>query len=128
MLLLNQERVRVKNRQITFNPRMTPNCWLKECDVIFPVVPSESFPEMIQKFSSYLRPYHILIHGTKGLYVSRPNWEEDGIEITGEDICTMSKLIRKESLVVRIGCLAGPNLAKELADNQPAATVVARSF
>jgi glycerol-3-phosphate dehydrogenase (NAD(P)+) len=100
----------------------------KECDVVFPVVPSENFPEMIMKFSNYLKPYHILIHGTKGLFVSKPNWEDPGTKITGEDICTMSKLIQKETLVVRIGCLAGPNLATELAANQPAATVVASHF
>jgi glycerol-3-phosphate dehydrogenase (NAD(P)+) len=40
----------------------------------------------------------------------------------------MSEVIREESVVVRVGCLAGPNLARELADNQPAATVIASHF
>ncbi|MCL4164250.1 UNVERIFIED_CONTAM: hypothetical protein GTU68_028041 [Idotea baltica] len=40
----------------------------------------------------------------------------------------MSRLIREKTLAVRVGCLAGPNLAKELADHQPAATVVASHF
>lgn len=100
----------------------------RECDVIFPVVPSENFHEMIVNFANYLKPYHILIHGTKGLFVSKPDWETSDARITGDDICTMSRLIQRESLVVRIGCLAGPNLAKELAANQPAATVVASHF
>ncbi len=100
----------------------------KECDVIFPLVPSENFPEMITMLSPYLKPYHMLIHGTKGIFVVKENWRDQGVKIAPGDICTMSQLIRKESLVVRVGCLAGPNLAKELADNQPAATVVASHF
>ncbi len=99
-----------------------------ECEIIFPIVPSENFREMIRKLSPYLHPYHMLIHGTKGLLVRDEKWFEKGGHITPEDICTMSKVIRAETVVVRIGCLAGPNLAKELADNQPAATVVASRF
>jgi len=40
----------------------------------------------------------------------------------------MSEVIMEESVVVRIGCLAGPNLAQELAEGQPSATVVASRF
>ncbi|MDZ7648039.1 MAG: hypothetical protein U5K54_13155 [Cytophagales bacterium] len=40
----------------------------------------------------------------------------------------MSEVIQEESVVVRVGCLAGPNLAKELAQRQPGATVVASHF
>ena len=45
-----------------------------------------------------------------------------------EQVFTMSELIRHESLAVRVGCLAGPNLAKEIHEMQPAATVVASHF
>ncbi len=98
----------------------------KECDVIFPIIPSPYFREMMQKFSPYLKPYHILIHGTKGINLSEG--EEDSSRVSIDDIFTMSRIIREESLVVRIGCLAGPNLSKELADGHPAATVVASHF
>jgi glycerol-3-phosphate dehydrogenase (NAD(P)+) len=101
----------------------------ESCDILFPIVPSESFPSLIDDLSSYLKPYHILIHGTKGLIISKQNWEHDeNIEIVRDDVYTMSRLIREKSLAVRIGCLAGPNLAKELADEHPAATVVASHF
>jgi glycerol-3-phosphate dehydrogenase (NAD(P)+) len=100
----------------------------RSCDVIFPVVPSESFLEMIRKLAPFLKPYHILIHGTKGLYVERDLSDSAEGIIQKEEIYTMSGLIRSETLVVRVGCLAGPNLARELADNQPAATVVASHF
>ncbi len=100
----------------------------KSCDVIFPIVPSENFLDMIRQLAPFLKPYHILIHGTKGLYVDREIPLSGEARISREEIFTMSGLIRSETLVVRVGCLAGPNLAKELADNQPAATVVASHF
>lgn len=100
------------------------------CDVIFPIVPSSAFRTMIQQLSPYLNPYHILIHGTKGLDLKLPQEKklEDMQSLSREHIKTMSEVIREESVVVRIGCLAGPNLAGEMADGQPAATVVASRF
>jgi glycerol-3-phosphate dehydrogenase (NAD(P)+) len=99
------------------------------CEVIFPIVPSENFPGLIEDLSHFIKPYHILIHGTKGLIVAKENWEkDDSVKIKKEDVYTMSRLIMEKSLAVRVGCLAGPNLAKELAASQPAATVVASRF
>eukprot|EP00540_Astrosyne_radiata_P011837 CAMPEP_0116823382 /NCGR_PEP_ID=MMETSP0418-20121206/806_1 /TAXON_ID=1158023 /ORGANISM="Astrosyne radiata, Strain 13vi08-1A" /LENGTH=217 /DNA_ID=CAMNT_0004451627 /DNA_START=1473 /DNA_END=2126 /DNA_ORIENTATION=+ len=37
----------------------------------------------------------------------------------------MSEVIQEESMVRQVGCIAGPNLAQELAQRQPAATVIA---
>jgi glycerol-3-phosphate dehydrogenase (NAD(P)+) len=99
------------------------------CEIIFPIVPSDNFPALIDDLSYFIKPYHILIHGTKGLIVNKNNWEHDeSVRIEKEDVYTMSRLIMEKTLAVRVGCLAGPNLAKELADNQPAATVVASRF
>ena len=36
------------------------------CTLIIPVVPSNSFRAMMQALAPYLRPHHIIIHGTKG--------------------------------------------------------------
>lgn len=100
------------------------------CDIIFPIVPSSAFRTMMQQLSPYLHPYHILIHGTKGLDLSLPQGEtlETIDSLTKENIMTMSEVIMDESVVNRVGCLAGPNLAREMADHQPAATVVASRF
>jgi len=115
------------------NKRITPTNDLKlvtdKCDVLFPIVPSDNFPALLDDLSYYLKPYHILIHGTKGLIVAKKQWEsDDSIKIIKDDVYTMSRLIRERTLAVRIGCLAGPNLAKELAEEHPAATVVASHF
>jgi glycerol-3-phosphate dehydrogenase (NAD(P)+) len=102
----------------------------QSCDVIFPIVPSAHFRSMMKQLSHYLHPYHILIHGTKGFDVRLP--DDQTIEsiptLNRSQVKTMSEVIMEESVVVRVGCLAGPNLSKELAAGQPAATVIASQF
>lgn len=102
----------------------------ERCNVIFPIVPAGNFRQMMKQLAPYLHPYHILIHGTKGLDISMPPEPADGQKKIVDRSCirTMSEVIREESVVVRIGCLAGPNLATELVQQQPAATVVASHF
>jgi glycerol-3-phosphate dehydrogenase (NAD(P)+) len=101
-----------------------------QCDVIFPMVPSLHFRAMMKQLSPYLHPYHILIHGTKGFDISLPEGQtiENIAKLTRTQVKTMSEVIQEESVVVRVGCLAGPNLSKELAQRQPGATVVASHF
>lgn len=102
----------------------------RECDVIFPIVPSSHFRSMMKQLSPHLHPYHILIHGTKGLdIVLPPNQTIETIsKLNRSHVKTISEVIHEESVVVRVGCLAGPNLSKELAQGHPAATVVASHF
>lgn len=99
-----------------------------ECRIIFPVIPSANLREMMRKLGHYLRPRHILIHCIKGFDL--PDGELDGEihHLSRKEVRTMSEVIREESNVLRIGCLAGPNLAKEILDGQPTATVVASEF
>jgi glycerol-3-phosphate dehydrogenase (NAD(P)+) len=101
-----------------------------QCDVIFPIVPSAHFRPMMRQLSNYLHPYHILIHGTKGFDIQLPdNKKITEVEtLNRSQVKTMSEVIMEESVVVRVGCLAGPNLSKELAAGQPAATVIASQF
>jgi glycerol-3-phosphate dehydrogenase (NAD(P)+) len=97
----------------------------EKCNVIFPIVPSINFREMMKNLSPYLKPYHVLIHGTKGFDFNNKNNALKGSE---SQIFTMSEVIRQESSVVRIGCIAGPNLSKEIALKMPAASVIASDF
>ncbi len=100
------------------------------CDVIFPIVPSAHFRAMMKQLSEYLHPYHILIHGTKGFDIRLPEGEtiQTMKTLHRGHVKTMSEVIAEESVVVRLGCLGGPNLSRELAAGQPAATVVASQF
>lgn len=123
-----------ENRGHTIHAKIKATHSLEEianqCDVIFPMVPSAHFREMMKALSPHLHPYHILIHGTKGFDITLPQGEtiETIATLNRKRVKTMSEVIREESVVVRIGCLAGPNLAKELAQRQPAATVIASPF
>lgn len=94
-----------------------------QCPIIFPAIPSADFRKMILELAPYLRPYHMIIHGTKGF-----DYVNDGSPLSRDQVNTMSEVIRKETTVVRVGCIAGPNLASEIAAQKPAATVVASQF
>ena len=98
-----------------------------QCEVIFPVIPSSNFRETMVAFYPHLTPKHILIHGTKGLDTSFGEMDQ-GQVISPKDIHTMSAVILQETNVIRVGCLSGPNLAKEILDGQPTATVIASEF
>ncbi|MBL7846954.1 MAG: NAD(P)-dependent glycerol-3-phosphate dehydrogenase [Cyclobacteriaceae bacterium] len=123
-----------ENRGYKLNKHIRPTHDLasiaRECDIIFPIVPSEHFRSMMKKLGPHLHPYHILIHGTKGFDITLPKGETiDTVHaLSRQQVKTMSEVIREESVVVRVGCLAGPNLSKELAQRQPSATVVASPF
>ncbi|MEP6647701.1 MAG: NAD(P)H-dependent glycerol-3-phosphate dehydrogenase [Saprospiraceae bacterium] len=99
------------------------------CEVLFPVVPSDDFRSMMKSLGPLLTPRHILIHGTKGLDLSRV---KDIGSFSGklhrEDVRTMSEVIHEESNVLRVGCLSGPNLSKEILEGQPTATVIASEY
>ncbi|MEM0939613.1 MAG: NAD(P)H-dependent glycerol-3-phosphate dehydrogenase [Bacteroidota bacterium] len=102
----------------------------EKCEVIFPMIPSANFRQMITELAPFLKPYHVLIHGIKGfdLYVSEKEKVSDQNPLTREHVKTISEVIRQETSVLRVGCLAGPNLAKEIDERKPAATVVASHF
>jgi glycerol-3-phosphate dehydrogenase (NAD(P)+) len=120
---------------VDISPRITAVGDLAElgrhCTLILPILPSNSFRQMIQALAPHLRPHHIIIHGTKGLDLR--GLEDDDLErpdivITRANVRTMSEVILEESSVVRVGCLSGPNLSAEIMAGQPAATLVGSRF
>ena len=101
----------------------------EECQLIFPIVPSSAFRSMMKDLSKYLTPSHILIHATKGLdYGDKTIADLEKASFVRSDIHTMSEVIQQECSVVRVGCLSGPNLAREILDGKPAATVISSAF
>lgn len=100
----------------------------RECHLIFPILPSEHFREAIRNLAPYVGPGHLMIHGTKGLDVSDDFEAATDIKTIKKTVFTMSEVIRQETSVIRTGALAGPNLAGEILDGQPAATVIASEF
>ena len=99
------------------------------CKTIFSIVPSSSFRAMMQKLGPHLTPAHILIHGTKGFDTfAEGEHVTEANTLLPDQVHTMSQVISQESAVRRIGCLSGPNLAIEIMEDQPTATLVASPF
>jgi glycerol-3-phosphate dehydrogenase (NAD(P)+) len=87
------------------------------CDhatLIFPIIPAKAFRTVLRQMAPHLRAEHVLVHGTKGL--------------ERESFKTMSMLIREETCVRLVGAIAGPNLASEIMQGLPSATVVGSRF
>lgn len=123
-----------QNFEVDLSPRIRATLEIQElaerCTLIFPVVPSANFRRMMCSLGPHLRPYHILIHGTKGFDVNGVEMRTDGSlpPLRREHVNTMSEVITQESTVIRVGCLSGPNLAKEIMEGQPTATVIGSKF
>lgn len=119
-----------RNFGVDLSPRICGTTNLKHlaesCRLLFPIVPSGNFRSMMRELGPLLRPSHLLIHGTKGFDI-----EEEALESglsSPKQVSTMSEIIRQESAVVRVGCLSGPNLASEIMQGQPTATVIASHY
>jgi len=85
------------------NPRM----------VIF-ALPSHATRAVSKSIAHFFKGDEIILHATKGI-------EEQSLK-------RISVVLGEELPVMRIGAISGPNLAGELAKNEPAATVVASPF
>lgn len=91
------------------------------CEVIVPVVPSTTFRTLMKEMHALLKPYHILIHATKGLDLNDQYGDTTRLY-------TMSEVIIQETAVVRLGYISGPNLASEIIEGKPGAAVITSKY
>lgn len=102
----------------------------EQCQLLFIFVPSDAFREVVRQMAPLLNPGHLIVHGTKGLDIAEV--DVDDLEqlrtIHRGQVHTMASVIRQESSVVRVGIMSGPNLAKEILEGQPTATLIASKF
>lgn len=77
-------------------------------------LPSKACREQARRFAPLFRGDEIVLHATKGI--------EEGT------LKRVSVMLAEELPVARIGVISGPNLAAEIARDEPAATVVASDF
>ena len=83
----------------------------------------------MQEMSPFLSPRHLVIHGTKGFDMLPSEKENNGLnDFKTSDIKTMSDVILEETDAIRIGSLCGPNLAMEILEGLPTATVIASEY
>ena len=94
---------------------LTPSLSLKDAvkaaDYIFVAVPSKAFRAVAEEMTPFLPAKASLISLTKGI-------EPHGFKL-------MSQLLMEIAPGHPVGVISGPNLAKEIADNQISATVIA---
>ena len=83
-------------------------------ELIIFALPSHVTREEAKKIAPFFRGSEIVLHATKGI-------EEQSLK-------RISTVLAEELPVIRIGAISGPNLAGEIAKNEPAATVVASPF
>lgn len=83
---------------------------VKNKDIIFLAVPSSAFRETVKKIAPHITS-QTLVSLTKGM-------EKDTFAL-------MSDIIQEELPEVTFGVMSGPNLAKEIMNNMPTATVIA---
>lgn len=84
---------------------------VKDADAIFVSVPSKSVREVVSAFAPHITTDQALISTTKGI-------EPDGFRL-------MSQVLQEICPHNPVGVLSGPNLAKEIAKRELAATVIA---
>jgi glycerol-3-phosphate dehydrogenase (NAD(P)+) len=130
--IINHERI---NNGQAIHPNVRATTDLQEitenCYLLFPSVSSDAFRLTMRQMSPLLRPYHMIIHCTKGFDIKLEPGKtilDKDITLKPSDIYTMSKVILEETCVKRVGCMSGPNLAREIANKHPAATVIASKF
>lgn len=87
---------------------------IRSCSCIFLVVTSGSARTVLHDMGQFLDGSQVLIHCIKG-------FEHTSFK-------RISTIVREETCCRKIGVLSGPNLAKEILQNHPSATVVASPF
>jgi glycerol-3-phosphate dehydrogenase (NAD(P)+) len=84
---------------------------LTDVDVLFVSIPSAYFREVLKLAAPYLNSKVHVISTTKG--------------VESHTFDRMSQIIQQELIGVKVGVLSGPNFAKEIAQKQLTATVIA---
>jgi glycerol-3-phosphate dehydrogenase (NAD(P)+) len=82
--------------------------------VIVVAVASSGFREVARNLGDFVTGDQVLLSATKGL---EPRTHK-----------RMSEILKEETCAKKVGALSGPNIAREMLDGQPAATVVASRF
>jgi glycerol-3-phosphate dehydrogenase (NAD(P)+) len=86
----------------------------ESCDLILMVVPSHGMRLVAREMGNHLKGDQMVVHCTKGIEI--------------DTFKRMSEVLREETCLRKVGVLAGPNLAKELAARNPAGTLVASKY
>ncbi|MEM1009935.1 MAG: 2-dehydropantoate 2-reductase N-terminal domain-containing protein, partial [Myxococcota bacterium] len=105
----------LQDRQLS--PFIYPTLSMEEAaqaPIIVVSVPAKSFREQTRTLGNFVKPDQILLSATKG--------------IEPKTHLLMSQVLKQETACLKVGAISGPNLALEVIDNHPTATLVASRF
>jgi glycerol-3-phosphate dehydrogenase (NAD(P)+) len=85
-----------------------------QAPILVSVIPSKAFRETARRLGDFLKPDQILLSATKGI--------EPGTHLR------MSDILKEETACLKVGAISGPNLALEVMEGHPTATIVASRF
>jgi glycerol-3-phosphate dehydrogenase (NAD(P)+) len=97
------------NPSIRFTDALEQAC--TQTDIIFLAIPSKAFRSVLRQIKPFITKDQTLISTAKG--------------IESEHFMLMSQVIEQELQTTNIGVLSGPNLALEIVQRKPTATVIA---
>ncbi len=86
----------------------------KHSRLIIVAIPSKHFREVVHTLGEHVTGEQILLSATKGF--------------EAEHLKRMSEVLAEETCVKKVGAISGPNLADEVMDGHPTATVIASRF
>lgn len=86
----------------------------KNCGLIVLAVPSSAFRATAYELGEYVKGDQIILSATKGL--------------EQKTFMRMTEVLREETCCKKVGALSGPNLAREIMEGHPAATVIASRY
>ena len=87
---------------------------LRGCDIIFVAVPSIHVRTVADELCEHLDGRHLLVHVSRGL--------------VGDDLETLTSILRSRTASRRVGALAGPLVADALAEDRPGGAIVGSHF
>ncbi len=87
---------------------------LATCELIIVAVPSTHVRDVARALGHHLDGRHLVVHVSRGL--------------VGDDLRTVSQVLREETPARRLGCLAGPLHARALIEGTPGGGIVGSSF
>lgn len=96
----------------------------KHARTILLAVPSKHVRDLARELGDHLDGSHILVHGIRGLVPrpsSDPAWE-------GDELATISHVLREETPARKFGALGGPVLTEELAKGWPSVIMAASHY
>ncbi len=87
---------------------------LREAELVFLAVPSPHVPALCHELGRHLDGGHLVVHVSRG--------------VVGDELETLTEVVRETTPVRRVGALAGPLVSRALAEGEPGGGIVGTLF